>query len=92
MRIRFRIACATACALLAAARDLAGVSPYDVTSDRPYRRALSVEKAIEELVRFKGTQFDDRVVDTVLKLYHAGQFEPINEMVMPVPEPRELVV
>ncbi|MFO7654355.1 MAG: HD-GYP domain-containing protein [Candidatus Krumholzibacteriia bacterium] len=64
-----------------------------MTSDRPYRRALSVEKAIEELVRFKGTQFDARVVDTVLKLYHTGEFEPLQEMTSPAPEEtRELVV
>jgi len=51
-----------------------------MTSDRPYRKALSVEKAMEELVRHKGTQFDDRVVDTMLRLYHQGEFESMREM------------
>jgi len=62
-----------------------------MTSDRPYRKALTVENAIEELLRFRGTQFDDGVVDTVLKLYHHGQFDSIQEMTLPVPEPRVLV-
>lgn len=34
-----------------------------ITSDRPYRRALSNRMALEELLRNKGTQFDPRVVD-----------------------------
>jgi putative nucleotidyltransferase with HDIG domain len=65
-----------------------------MTSDRPYRKALGVERAIEELVRFKGTQFEIRVVDAVLKLYHAGQFEAIEEMTAPAtaPPPRKLAV
>ena len=49
-----------------------------MASDRPYRPALSLEKAIEELVRFRGTQFDTRVVDTVLKLYRGGNFDIID--------------
>ncbi len=50
-----------------------------MTSDRPYRKALTVEQAIEELVRNRGTQFDSRVVDTVLKLYKHGEFDYIGE-------------
>src|SRR6185503_8411801 len=33
-----------------------------MTSDRPYRRALSVEAALQELRRGSGTQFDTSVV------------------------------
>jgi putative nucleotidyltransferase with HDIG domain len=51
-----------------------------MTSDRPYREALSVEQAMEELVRFKGTQFDERVVDCMLRLYHQGEFNSMREM------------
>jgi HD-GYP domain-containing protein (c-di-GMP phosphodiesterase class II) len=39
---------------------------HAMTSDRPYRRALSREHAVEELRRNAGTQFDPRVVDTLL--------------------------
>ena len=51
-----------------------------MTSDRPYRKALTVEQAIEELVTYRGTQFDTRVVDTVLKLYKQGEFDYIGDV------------
>ncbi|HOX26668.1 MAG TPA: HD-GYP domain-containing protein [Candidatus Krumholzibacteria bacterium] len=54
-----------------------------MTSDRPYRKALSVEQAMEELVRYKGTQFDERVVDTILRLYHQGEFDSMREVWTP---------
>ncbi|MFQ5794891.1 MAG: GAF domain-containing protein [Candidatus Bipolaricaulia bacterium] len=51
------------------ARILAVVDAYDVmTSDRPYRRALSQKEAIEELSKNAGTQFDNRVVETFLRV------------------------
>jgi len=37
-------------------------------TDRPYRRALPLEVAIEELRKNRGTQFDPRVVDCLLSL------------------------
>ena len=41
---------------------------YDaMTSDRPYRKALSHEQALEELERFSGYQFDPLIVDVVVK-------------------------
>jgi putative nucleotidyltransferase with HDIG domain len=36
-------------------------------SDRPYRKALSVEHVRGELLRCGGTQFDPRIVDVILK-------------------------
>ena len=39
-----------------------------MTSDRPYRSALSRGEAIAELVANSGSQFDPRVVDHFLKL------------------------
>ncbi len=36
-------------------------------SDRPYRRALSVDQAREELLRFAGSQFDPQIVDVVIR-------------------------
>jgi HD-GYP domain-containing protein (c-di-GMP phosphodiesterase class II) len=36
---------------------------YDaMISDRPYRNAISPEKAVEELKRFAGIQFDPELV------------------------------
>lgn len=56
-----------------------------MTTDRPYRKALTVEKTMEELVRHKGTQFDERVVDIMLRLYHLGEFDDIRETRVPEP-------
>ncbi|MBE4907808.1 diguanylate cyclase [Bacillus luteolus] len=42
---------------------------HSMTSARPYRKApLTLEKAINELNKGKGTQFDEEVVDTFLTL------------------------
>ena len=44
-----------------------------LVTDRPYRRALGVVEAKEELQRCAGTQFDPRVVDALLRcLDHEG--------------------
>jgi HD-GYP domain-containing protein (c-di-GMP phosphodiesterase class II) len=39
-----------------------------MTSDRPYRKALTYEEARTEIVRFSGTQFDPDVVKYFLKV------------------------
>jgi HD-GYP domain-containing protein (c-di-GMP phosphodiesterase class II) len=45
-------------------RIIAVADTFDaMTSDRPYRRALSIEAAIAEIQRNSGTQFDPKVVD-----------------------------
>ena len=42
---------------------------YDaMTSDRPYRKALSHEEAIQEIVRCKGTQLDAEIVEAALDI------------------------
>jgi putative nucleotidyltransferase with HDIG domain len=45
-----------------------------MTSDRPYRRALTVEAALLEIERNAGTQFDAAVVACLLRLHAVGQF------------------
>lgn len=45
-----------------------------MTSDRPYRRALSEEAAVREVERGAGTQFDADVVGVLLRLYRGGRF------------------
>ena len=48
---------------------LSVVDTFDaMTNDRPYRKALSKEIAIEEIIRYRGTQFSPRVVDAFLKI------------------------
>jgi putative nucleotidyltransferase with HDIG domain len=39
-----------------------------MTSDRPYRKGLALEKVVEELYRFSGTQFDPNCVEAMLRL------------------------
>jgi HD-GYP domain-containing protein (c-di-GMP phosphodiesterase class II) len=39
-----------------------------ITSDRPYRRARSLDAACEEILRCSGTQFDPSVVEVFLQI------------------------
>ena len=48
-----------------------------MTSDRSYRAALPLEKAFEEFRKYRGTQFNAAVVDTVLELHRRGEFDVI---------------
>lgn len=43
---------------------------------RPYREAVTVEDALEELERHSGTQFDTAVVTTLSRLLRSGEVEP----------------
>ncbi len=46
-----------------------------MTSDRPYRKAVSFAQAREEIVKYRGTQFDPRVVDVYLAMPDATWVE-----------------
>ncbi|MCL2388925.1 MAG: GAF domain-containing protein [Elusimicrobia bacterium] len=51
------------------ARIVAVIDAFDaMTSDRPYRKALSVEIAIGELKKCAGTQFDPDIVDIFINI------------------------
>jgi HD-GYP domain-containing protein (c-di-GMP phosphodiesterase class II) len=51
-------------------RIIAVVDTFDaMTNNRPYRRALDVGTALEEIRRNRGTQFDPDVADAFLSLY-----------------------
>ena len=39
-------------------------------ADRPYRKGLSMEEAIEEIQRCSGTHFDPEIVEVFLTLDH----------------------
>ncbi|HKQ56936.1 MAG TPA: HD-GYP domain-containing protein [Candidatus Eisenbacteria bacterium] len=56
-----------------------------MTSDRPYRRALSVNAALSELRQGSGTQFDAEVVACLLRMSEAGEFP-----LVPSPSSEEL--
>lgn len=54
-------------------RLLAVVDTYDaITSDRPYRDHRDPQVALDELKKFRGTQFDPDVVDIFLKAFEDG--------------------
>ncbi len=56
------------------ARILAAVDAFDaMASDRPYRRALSIDYALEELDFHAGTQFDPQVAHTLIQAVQAGE-------------------
>ena len=58
------------------ARVLAVADAFDaMISARPYRRALGVEAALEELERCSGTQFDPGVAGAFLQAWAAGEVE-----------------
>ncbi len=48
-----------------------------MTSNRPYRAALSLEQCMDELRRFKGSQFAVDVVDAIESMYADGSFKVI---------------
>jgi HD-GYP domain-containing protein (c-di-GMP phosphodiesterase class II) len=54
-----------------------------MTSDRPYRRALTRTEAIDELLRFRGTQWDPVVVDAFLAMLE----EERQTSAVPAPQP-----
>jgi HD-GYP domain-containing protein (c-di-GMP phosphodiesterase class II) len=55
------------------ARIIAVADTYDaMTSDRPYRRALHADFAYEEIVRNRGTQFCEKVVDGFVRAFKMG--------------------
>ena len=61
--------------ILLEARIIAVVDTYDaMTSDRPYRKALSHEIAVAEIKKYSGTQFDPYVADAMLTLCQNGQW------------------
>ena len=47
---------------------------YDaMTTDRPYRNALTKGAAVQELKRCAGSQFDHKVVAAFMKAYRKGE-------------------
>jgi len=57
----------------AIARIIAVADTFDaMTTDRPYRKGLSVEAALEELRRYAGTQFDPDAVNAFIRSYDEG--------------------
>lgn len=61
-------------------RMLAIADAFDaMTSDRPYRKAMSHEQAVAELIRFKGIQFDPELVDRFVRSLRYQSLESVNK-------------
>jgi HD-GYP domain-containing protein (c-di-GMP phosphodiesterase class II) len=59
------------------ARIIAVADSFDaMTTDRPYRRGLGAEAAVNELFRGAGTQFDPRCMVAFVQLIRRGQIVP----------------
>jgi len=64
------------------ARIVAVADTYDaITSDRPYRNALSEEEARRRIKESSGTQLDPEVVEVFLDLHASGAFAAIKEKI-----------
>ena len=50
-----------------------------MTSDRPYRKGMPVEAAVNELDKNKSSQFDPELVDIFLRLVDGGRVVPVLE-------------
>jgi len=48
-----------------------------MTTDRPYRKGLSVEQALYELKKHAGTQFDPKLVDIFVEMIKRGDLNQL---------------
>jgi len=61
------------------ARILAVADSFDaMTSDRPYRKRLSVQKAKQELAQSQNTRFDPQVVECFLKILELDSYRVVD--------------
>lgn len=62
---------------------LAAADSYDaMTSSRPYRTCpLTIDEAIEQLIRGKESQFDSKVVDVFIELLKSNQFSSLQDSI-----------
>jgi HD-GYP domain-containing protein (c-di-GMP phosphodiesterase class II) len=44
-----------------------------MTSDRPYRKGLPMERALKEMNRHAGSQFESRIVAALVSLHESGE-------------------
>ncbi len=71
-----------------ASRILLVTDAFDaMTTDRPYRKAMPIEAAIEELKRNSGSQFDPAVVEAFLKMLARHGAQPLRRAAHASSEP-----
>ncbi|MCB2191819.1 MAG: HD domain-containing protein [Deltaproteobacteria bacterium] len=73
------------------ARVISVADAFDaMTSDRPYRNAMGLRDALNELERGSGTQFDPKVVEAFASLVREGRLDDVLPRVRPVSRLRHL--
>ncbi len=60
-----------------------------IASHRPYRPALGIDKALEEIFKNRGILYDPAVVDCCLKIFHEQRFNFINPQAIPTNKRRK---
>jgi HD-GYP domain-containing protein (c-di-GMP phosphodiesterase class II) len=50
-----------------------------MTTDRPYRKALPDQVALDELKKFAGIQFDQQVVEAFIRAYQKGKVRSVGK-------------
>ncbi len=78
-----------------ASRILMVTDAFDaMTSDRPYRKAMTIEAAVEELECNSGSQFDPKIVEAFVGMISRNGAHPLRSAAVQEPaavgEPREL--
>jgi putative nucleotidyltransferase with HDIG domain len=72
-----------------AARVIAVADAFEsFTTDRPYRASGDPRKAVEEIQRCAGTQFDPQVVETFLRIWHTWAASVAGQEQKPATPPR----
>jgi HD-GYP domain-containing protein (c-di-GMP phosphodiesterase class II) len=72
------------------ARVIAVADSFDaMTSDRPYRRSMVVQQAVQILQQGRGTQWDTQIVDAFVRSIAAQQEQPSTSGGTSVPQPAE---
>jgi HD-GYP domain-containing protein (c-di-GMP phosphodiesterase class II) len=67
-----------------AARVIACCDAFNaMTTDRPYRRAMGIDAAIEELRANAGSQFDPRVVEALIGIVETWDAVPVRGVIGP---------
>lgn len=52
-----------------------------MSAHRPYRAALGVDAALSEIVRGRGSKFDEKVVDSCMKIFKEDGYQfPLHEV------------
>jgi HD-GYP domain-containing protein (c-di-GMP phosphodiesterase class II) len=64
---------------------------HAMTSDRPYRAALSNQDAFEEILSQSGQQFDPEMVEAFERCWHRGDIAKIHSSVQSIAEDDSII-